>query len=157
MEIFLRGAGVPDDADINSIENYDCFSGLRSVIRHRLDQWSLDQVKAAAELFNWTVDFGLSNCDERATAVVEIGTVEKMAPLLLNRILDELPDDSGENSQVERGILSGIGGRFLPFAPVLRIPNDTVSSAGWIQNQLALRLFFWTAEIYKAELQNEIG
>ena len=42
LAMFLKAAGAPEDVDFISIENYDCFSGLRAVIRHRLDQRSLD-------------------------------------------------------------------------------------------------------------------
>ncbi|SPE34479.1 hypothetical protein SBA2_900011 [Acidobacteriia bacterium SbA2] len=81
VAVFLKAAGAPDDADFSSIENYplgmgDCFSGLRAVIRHRLDQRSLEQIKRAAELFNWTIDFGLFSCDTNAHAVLRVGSVE---------------------------------------------------------------------------------
>jgi len=38
VAVFLKAAGAPDDADFSSIENYDCFLGLRAVIHYRLDQ-----------------------------------------------------------------------------------------------------------------------
>jgi len=82
--MFLKAAGAAtEDADFSSIENYDCFSGLCAVIRHRLDQRSLEQIKLAAELFNWTIDFGLDSCDTNAHAVLRVGSVEDVAPFLL--------------------------------------------------------------------------
>jgi len=33
--------------------------------------------------------------------------------------------------------------------------QDTVESADWVQNQLALSVFFWIAEMYKAQVDNE--
>ena len=46
--VFLKAARAPDDTDFSSKKNHDCFSGLREIIRHRLDQRSLDQIKLAA-------------------------------------------------------------------------------------------------------------
>jgi hypothetical protein len=42
VAMFLKAAEAPDNTDFGSIGNYDCFSGLWRVIRHRLDQPSLD-------------------------------------------------------------------------------------------------------------------
>jgi hypothetical protein len=91
VAVFLKAAGAPGSVDFRSIENYDCFSGLRAVIRHRLDQGSLDQIKLAAELFNRTIDFGLDCCNTNACAVIRVGSAEKVAPFLLERILNRLP------------------------------------------------------------------
>jgi hypothetical protein len=72
--VFLRAAG-----------------GLRGVIRHRLDQRSLDQIKLAAELFNWTIDCGLFLADTSSKAILRVGHVEEVAPFLLEQILHRLP------------------------------------------------------------------
>ena len=45
--------------------------------------------------------------------------------------------------------------RFLPLAPMLEMFKETVESAHWVQNQLALRIFFWIADMYKVEVENE--
>ncbi len=47
--------------------------------------------------------------------------------------------------------------RFLPLAPVLGMLKETVESADWVQDQLALRIFFWIAGTYKLEVENEAG
>jgi hypothetical protein len=80
VAVFLKTAGAPD-ADFSSIESYDCFSGLCAVIRHRLDQGSLEQIKLAAELFSWTIELGLSCCDTDARAVIRVGSAEDVALL----------------------------------------------------------------------------
>lgn len=157
VAVFLKAAGAPDDADFRSIENYDCFSGVRAVIRHRLDQRSLEQIKLAAELFNWAIDFGLSCCDTKACAVIRVGSVEEVAPFLLERILNRLPDDAKRGDPAYQARPSGFEQRFLPLAPVLTMLKETVGSAGWVQNQVALKLFFWIAEMYKVEVENEAG
>jgi len=46
VPVFLKAAGAPDDwtpdpDDASSMGDYDSFSGLRAVIRHRLEQRSL--------------------------------------------------------------------------------------------------------------------
>src|ERR1017187_5498657 len=117
--VFLKGAGAPADADLSSVENYNPFSGLCAVIRHRLEERSPEQVKRAAELFNWTIDFGLSSCDTKACAAVRVGSVEEVAPLLLDRILNRAPDDPKRRDQRCQARLSGIEQRFLPLAPLL--------------------------------------
>jgi len=40
---------------------------------------------------------------------------------------------------------------------MLEMLEETVESADWIQNQLALRIFFWIADMYKVEVENEAG
>jgi hypothetical protein len=155
--VFLKAAGAPDDADFRSIENYDCFSGLRSIIRYRLDQRSLEQIKLAAELFNWTIDFGLFLCDTKASAVIRIGSLEEVGPSLLERILSRLPDENERGHRAHGDLSGAFEQRFLPLVQVLKMLKETVESSNWVQNQLALRLFFWIAEMYKAEVETEAG
>jgi hypothetical protein len=155
LAMFLKEAGAPVDADFSSIENYDRFSGLRAVIRHRLERRSLDQVKLAAELFNWTIDYGLSCCDTNACAVIRVGSAEEVAPFLVERILNRLPNDAKRGNSAYRNLSSAFEQRFLLLAPVLTMLKETVESVDWIQNQLALRLFLWIAEMYKLEVENE--
>jgi hypothetical protein len=157
VAVFLKTAGAPDGADFGSIESYDCFSGLRAVIRHRLDQRSLEQIKLAAELFNWTIDCGLDRCDTNACAVIKVGSPEEVAPSLLGRILNRLPGDAKRGNSAYQYGPSAFEQRFLPLAPVLTMLKETVESAYWVQNQLALRLFFWIADIYQEEVENETG
>jgi hypothetical protein len=35
--------------------------------------------------------------------------------------------------------------------------KETIESGDWVQNELALRLFFWIAEMYRVEVENEGG
>jgi hypothetical protein len=157
VTVFLKAAGAPDDADFSSIENYDCFSGLRGVIRHRLEKRSLEQTKLAAELFNWTIDFGLSSYDTSAHAVVRVGSVEEVAPFLLERILNRLSSNTIHRNPAYQAPPSDFEQRFLPLAPILEMLQETVESADWVQNHLALRIFFWVAGMYKVEIENEAG
>jgi len=160
--VFLKAAGAPDDwapdpDDASSMGNYDSFSGLRVVICHRLDQRSLEQTKMAAELFNWTIEFGLFCCDASAHAVVRVGSVEEVAPFLLERIMNRLPDKANAGDPGYRAWPSGFEQRFLPLAPMLTMLQETIESTDWVQNQLALRIFFWIAEMYKLEVENDSG
>ncbi len=155
--VFLKAAGAPDGADFSSIENYDCFSGLRGVIRHRLDQRSLEQIKLAAELFNWTIDCGLFLAEGNAKAVLRIGPVEEVAPFLLGRILNRLPTNARQRNPAYQVPPSDFEQRFLQLAPLLTMLKETIESADWVQNHLALRIFFWIADMYKVEVENEAG
>jgi hypothetical protein len=157
VAVFLKAAKAPDNADFRSIENYDCFSGLRAVIRHHLDEGSFEQIKLAAELFNWTIDFGLSSCDTNARSVIRVGSAKDVAPFLLGRILNRLPGDAKRGDLAYQDRPSPVEQRFLPLAPVLTMLKETVESTDWVQNQLALRLFFWVAEMYKVEVEKEGG
>lgn len=155
VAVFLKAAGATDCTDFESIQKYDCFSGLCAVIRHRLDQRSLDQLKLAAELFNWTIEFGLFHCDTTGHATIKVGSAADVAPYLLGRILSRLPNNSGQKDPTRQVPPSDFEQRFLPLAAVLTMLDDTVESAGWVQNQLALRLVFWVAEMYKEQVENE--
>jgi hypothetical protein len=155
--VFLKGAGAPENADFDSVENHHCFSGLCAVIRHRLAQRSLEQIKLAAELFNWTIDFGLSCCDTNARAVIRVGSVQEVAPDLLERILDRLPDETEQGNPAYPFRPSRLEQRFLPLVPVLTMLRETVESPDWDQNQLAVRIFIWIAKMYKAEIDHEAG
>jgi hypothetical protein len=155
VAVFLKAAGAPDDADFRSIDGYDCFSGLGAVIRCRLNQRSLEQIKLAAGLFNWTVEFGLFSCDTNAHFALSVGSVEEVAPFLLERILNRLQNDAKQEDPECQALPSTFEQRFHPLAPVLTMLKETVESADWVQNQLALRIFFWIAEMYKVEVENE--
>jgi hypothetical protein len=157
VAMFLKAAGAPDNTDFSMIENYDCFSGLCAVIRHRLEQPSLEQIKLAAELFNWTIDCGLFLADTNAQAILRVGSVAEVAPSLLGRILDRLSRNAMHRNPAYQAPQSDFEQRFLPLVPVLTMLNETVKSADWIQNQLALRIFFWIADMYKVEVDNETG
>ena len=137
-------------SDFSSIESYDCFSGLCAVIRHRLDQRSLEQIKLAAELFNWTIEFGLFSCDTNARASIRVGSAEDVASFLLERILNRLSGDPKRGDPTHQARPNSFELRFLHLAPVLTMLKETVESADWVQNQLALRLFFWIADCTKS-------
>lgn len=154
VAVFLKAAGAPDDTDYSSIENYDCFSGLCAVIRHRLDQRSLEQLKLAAELFNWTIDCGLFLCDITGHAVIKVGSVADVAPFLLDRMLSRIPDDAKQWT-VYQAQPGGLEHCFLPLVEVLSMLKETVESADWVQNQLALDIFFWIVNIYMVQVENE--
>jgi hypothetical protein len=160
--VFLKAAGAPDDwapnpDDASSMDDYDSFSGLRAVIRHRLDQRSLEQIKLAADLFNWTIEFGLFCCDTEAHAVLRVGSVEEVAPFLLKRILNRLPNEAQQRDPRYRAPPSAFEQRFLPLAPMLTMLRKTVGAADWVQNELALSLFFWIAEMYKVQVERNVG
>jgi hypothetical protein len=155
--VFVKRAGAPPDADFSSIKNHDCFAGLCAVIRHRLQQRSLEQVKLAAELFNWTIEFGLFTCDTNACAVVRVGSVDEVAPFLLKRILNRLPNEPQRGRPPYSARLSAFEKRFLPFGPLLTMLDEIMESENWTQNQLAVRIFFWIADMYKGEIDREMG
>ena len=94
VEAFRKAAGAPEDTDFSTIGNYDCFSGLCAVIRQRLEERSLEQIKLAAELFNWTIECGLFLADTKAQAVLRVGSVGEVAPFVLDRILNRLSSNA---------------------------------------------------------------
>jgi hypothetical protein len=149
--VFLKGAGAADIADVRSINNHDRLPGLFAVIRHRLDQRSLEQIKSAADLFNWTIACGLAGCDSNSCAVVRVGSVEEIAPLLLDWILYRIENDPEGMGADSTPRLSAMAQRFLPFVPLLTMIKETVMSENWVQNQLAIRIFFWIANMYDIE------
>ncbi len=138
------------------MEHVLCVDG-RGHIRHRLDQQSLEQIKLAAELFNWTIDFGLFCCDTKACAVIRIGSVVEVGPDLLERILSRLPDEGHRRNPALQLPPSRFEQRFLPLAPLLTMLKETVDASDWDQNQLAIRILAWIANIYKAEVEGEAG
>lgn len=153
--VFLKAAGapdnwVPDPDNAGSIGNHDSFSGLCAVIDHRLDQRSLEQLKEAVDLFNWTIEAGLFCCDTPVQAVIRVGTVVDVAPFLLERILDRLPAD--KKSQDES---NGFDRRFVPLARVMTILKETLESPGWVENELALKLFSYVAALYRDAVQED--
>src|ERR1039458_1071421 len=93
----------------------------------------------AAALFNWTIDVGLDLCAAQASAEIRIGSVEEVAPLLLKRILNRLPDDRMLGNAADHTSPTCVVQRFLPLVPVLTMLKETIESPGWVQNQLALR------------------
>jgi hypothetical protein len=139
--VFLKGARAPENADVDSVAKHRRFSGLCAVIRHRLDQRSLEQIKLAVELFNWTIDFGLFCCNTSARATISIGSVVDVAPDLLERILGRLPDDNEQRIRPVQFRPRRFEQRFLPLAPLLTMLKETVEAPDWDQNQLAVRIW----------------
>lgn len=76
---------------------------------------------------------------------------------MLDRILHRLPTIDKQRNPAYLHPPSGVEKRFLPLARLLTMLQDTVESADWVQNQLALRIFFWIADMYKVEVDNEAG
>ena len=157
VALFLKAAEAPDNTDFSTLEDYDCFSGLCAVIRHRLEQRSLEQIKLAAELFNWTIDCGLFVRDTNAHAVLRVGSVEEVAPFLLERILNRLPSNTQQQNPSCQPPTSSVEQRFLLLAPLLEMLKEAVESSAWVRNQLALRIFVWVTDMYKQEIENEAG
>ena len=157
VAVFLKGAGAPENADFDSIPQHHCFPGLRAVIRHRLEQRSLEQIELAADLFNWTIEFGLFCCQTTACAVIKIGSVVEVAPDLLERILDLVQDRLSDDAEHRKLALplrpSCFGQRFLPLAPLLTMLKETVEVPGWEQNELAVRFLVWILDLYKLEVE----
>ena len=154
---FRKAAGAPEDTDFSTIGIYDCFSGLCAVIRQRLQEQSLEQIKLAAELFNWTIECGLFLADTKAQAVLRVGSVGEVAPFVLDRILNRLSSNAKHRNPAYQVPPSDFEQRFLPLAPMLEMFKETVESAHWVQNQLARRVFSWIAVMYKAEVDNAAG
>jgi hypothetical protein len=74
---------------------------------------------------------------------------------LLDRILSRLSSNAMHRNPAHQLPPSDLEQRFLPLAPVLEMLRGAVESADWVQNQLALRMFFWIAGMYKGEVENE--
>jgi hypothetical protein len=155
VTVFLEAAGAPTGVNLGSAENYDCFSGLCAVIRHRLSERSLEKIKLAAELFNWTIDYGLSFGDTNAQAVLRVGSVEEVAPFLLERILNRLARETKQMRPPYQAPQGDFIQRFVALAPMVEMLKETAESAGWVQNQLAVKIFIWIADTYKLALENE--
>lgn len=120
--------GAPENADFQSIKNYDCFAGLCAVIRHRLGQQSLERIKQAAELFNWTIEFGLFCCDTKARTELRVGSVVEVGPVLLDRILNRLPDEDQQRNPASEFPPTRLEQRFLPLAPLLTMLKESVEA-----------------------------
>jgi hypothetical protein len=148
--VFLRAAAAPDDADRCNLENYDCFSVLLAVIRHRLAQATIDQLKQAAQLFNWTVESGLFLCDADAGATVCVGNPIEVAPFLLDRIVHRLSETVPswhESTEFEQ--------KLMPFSPVLPMLKEALKSRADGDRVLALNLFFWIGKLYQSVVEND--
>jgi hypothetical protein len=89
--------------------------------------------------------------------VIRVGSVEEVAPVLVERILNRLSSDALHRNSAYQAPPSDFEQRFSPLAPMLTMLKETVASADWVQNQLALRIFFWIADMYKVEVENEAG
>ena len=139
---------IPDPDNAGWMGEYDSFSGLQAVIKHRLHDRSLEQLKKAVELFNYTSDCGLFYSDPAVPAVIKVGNVAEVGPILLERILYRLPAD--EKSRDES---SAFDKDFFPLARVLTTLKEELESPSWVENDLALKLFIYIAALYRAAIQ----
>jgi hypothetical protein len=153
MSVYLEAAGADGNADVDMAD--DCFAGLRGVISHRLEGGSLQQTKRAAELFNWTIECGLSQADANVRVEVRVGRVEEVAPLLIDRILHRLQSITEGQKGTHDLCENSFERSFAPLAPVLELVKATAESAGGASDQLALKILAWIVALYKAGLENE--
>jgi hypothetical protein len=151
MSFYLEAARA--NADVDAVE--DCFLGLRAVIFRRLEERSLEQTKRAAELFNWTIECGLSQADANVRVEVRVGRVEEVAPLLIDRILHRLQSITEGQKGTHDLCENSFERSFAPLAPVLELVKATAEGAGGASDQLALKILAWIVALYKAGLENE--
>jgi hypothetical protein len=153
--VFRKAAGAHLDTDSQRLEHSDCFTGLCTVIRQRLEQPSLAQIKGAAELFNWTMDSGLACCDGNPNAIVRVGNVKEVAPFLFERILYCVHHEAAFRASTHQDQMSGVEQRFGSMVPLLTMLRGCFESGDSVGNELAIKLFFWIAEKYQAEVTEE--
>lgn len=85
-----------------------------------------------------------------------IGTVEELAPLVLDRILNELPVDGRATGLILQNSLTAMGRRFFPLAPMLRILRVSLMSPNWKESDLARALAYSVVEMYMDEVEGHI-
>jgi hypothetical protein len=149
VPVFRRTVGMPLDAEYGEYKNYNCFAGLCAVIRERLKDEAVDNIRGAAELFNWTIDVGMSSCPENAGAFIEVGSVADVAPLVIERILNRLAHDAKR----QRGVgatPSAFAKTFGPIEDVLKILEKAMKGSDWTSQEVALELFYWIAGKYRS-------
>ena len=71
---------------------------------------------------------------------------------MLERILERLPDEADYRRLGLEFRPSRLERLFLPLARLLAMLKETVEVPGWEQNQLAVRILGWIAEMYKIEV-----
>jgi hypothetical protein len=155
MPIFRAAAGVPEDANLGSIADFDTFRGLRHVIPRRLECSSLEELELAADLFNWTIDSGLFLSGTDSRGAIRVGPICQVAPFVLHRILSRLPCGAKPSDGTFPVLQSDFERRFFPLAPVLIMLNEAVESENWTQNELAPKLFCWIVDSYELCLERE--
>lgn len=87
--------------------------------------------------------------------MVRVGSVAEVGPDLLERILGRLSDEGAQRSPALQFPPSRLEQRFLPLAPLLTMLKETVEAPGGEQNQLAVRILVWIANMYKEEVEHE--
>lgn len=152
VPVFLKAAKAPDGTDSFAIQNFDRLAGLCAVISHCLGCRSAAGLTRAAELFNWTIECGLFVCETSDQVTVKVGSVAEVGPFLLERIVNRLPCDAGHGPS-SRTELSSFERRFRPVEPLLGMLQESMHFADWVQNPLALDIFFWIAGLYRTELE----
>ena len=155
ITIFRSAAGVPEDAPSDSIADYGTYHGLRTVILRRLELGTLKGMQLAADLFNWTIDFGLFLSETDAQGVIRVGPVGRVAPFVLERILSRFDRAAWSTNDALPMLRSDFERNLVPVIPVLQMLSETVESADWTRNDLALKMFCWIVDLYKHELERE--
>jgi hypothetical protein len=153
--LFLKAAGAPDGSDRCGIEHYDCFAGLRAVILDRLEKGTPEQMKMAAELFNWTIECGLFPSETNARAEIRLGATAEVAPFIVQRILERTYAASRLECYAPEVLRTPFMQRFLPLVPMLMILKEGLEADEGIEKCISLRILRWVIDMYKVEIEKE--
>lgn len=150
-------AGLASAKDHSEKPSSECFSALCGVIRHRLNQQTIQGLIQAANLFNYTIEYGVWDCVGNPYSILIIGSADAVAPALLDHLSkanDTLPNDINGVAQRDQ-----FQSRWdlLPVTPILQILISTVEAESLSQNTAALQLFNLVFQSYRAFLQPPLG
>jgi hypothetical protein len=142
-DVFLAAIGAPPGSETAFDAGSRAFRGVRAVIEHRLAGGSEEQLKRAADLFNYLVEFGLSHSGAMSNAFVEIGSVEEIAPTLIDTICDNMEENSTDARR--------LAATMKPFLPMIRMLRESVRRRGWSEDDFAVETLRWIYDMYSAD------
>ncbi len=139
--------------DLSKNRSSDCFSALCAVIRHRLNQQSLEGLIQAAHLFNYTIEYSVFGCDTNPWSILIIGSADVVAPAFLDHLSNSLDSTSKADDSEDQVVKHKPQWGLIPAPSILQILARTVESESLLNNDASLQLFNLVFNSYQAFLQ----
>ena len=131
------------------------FDALSDVLKARLEVQSIEALKKAEELFNYIMDYGLSdyNGDRRdndlAATWITIQRPESFGPIFVDHILKQIRFHESKDG------FSTMGSPMVPFREVVERMKNAVQQKDWFKNDLNVGQLLMLINIYQTLAEDQ--
>ena len=132
------------------------FEILSEVLIQRLDIHTIESLKKSEELFNYIIDFGLSNYNEHrhsneAATWINIGQPAEFGIFFVEHILNQIKVYESNKHYGH----SAIGESMAPFRSIIEGMKKVVNKKGWSEDDLYVGRLLMLIDIYQSLVEEQ--